>query len=218
MLRAQKIAKSYGQIQVLRGIDMVVMPGEIVSLVGASGAGKSTLLQILGTLDSCDQGEIWFDDIAIHTLPESELATLRNQKMGFVFQFHHLLPELTARENIALPAWIAKKNHVADRVLELAELLGIAHRLDHLPSQLSGGEQQRVAVARALVNHPKIVFADEPSGNLDSVNAQSLHALFQEIRNKYGCSFVIVTHNDSLAQAADRQFRMQDGQLITDTP
>jgi len=218
MLRAQKIAKSYGQIQVLRGIDMVVMPGEIVSLVGASGAGKSTLLQILGTLDSCDQGEIWFDDIAIHTLPESELATLRNQKMGFVFQFHHLLPELTARENIALPAWIAKKNNVADRVLELAELLGISHRLDHLPSQLSGGEQQRVAVARALVNHPKIVFADEPSGNLDSVNAQSLHALFQEIRNKYGCSFVIVTHNDSLAQAADRQFRMQDGQLITDTP
>lgn len=218
MLRAQKITKSYGQIQVLRGIDMVVMPGEIVSLVGASGAGKSTLLQILGTLDSCDQGEIWFDDIAIHTLPESELATLRNQKMGFVFQFHHLLPELTARENIALPAWIAKKNHVADRVLELAELLGIANRLDHLPSQLSGGEQQRVAVARALVNHPKIVFADEPSGNLDSVNAQSLHALFQEIRNKYGCSFVIVTHNDSLAQAADRQFRMQDGQLITDTP
>lgn len=218
MLRAQHIVKSYGQIQVLKGIDFTVLPGEIVSLVGASGAGKSTLLQILGTLDSADQGEIWLDDLAIHALPESELAQMRNQKMGFIFQFHHLLPELTAQENIALPAWIAKQNEVNDRVLELADLLGISHRLDHLPSQLSGGEQQRVAVARALVNRPRIVFADEPSGNLDSVNAQALHSLFQEIRNKYGCSFVIVTHNDSLARAADRQFRMQDGLLITDNP
>jgi len=217
MIKAKNIVKSYGQIQVLKGIDLSVAPGEIVSLVGASGAGKSTLLQILGTLESADQGELTLDSVPLHLQTESQLASIRNQKMGFVFQFHHLLPELTAFENIALPAWISKRNDVRDQVQELAELLGIAHRLDHLPSRMSGGEQQRVAVARASINRPKVVFADEPSGNLDSVNAQSLHQLFQDIRNKYGCSFVIVTHNDALAQAADRQFRMQDGLLISNT-
>lgn len=216
MLEAKNLSKSYGNLSVLKDIHLQIQSSEIVSIVGASGAGKSTLLQILGTLDTPDTGELFLNELAIHSKKEHELAQLRNEYMGFIFQFHNLLPELTAYENIALPAWIAKKSpeYIQEISNELLSLLGMSQRANHFPSQLSGGEQQRIAVARALVNQPKIVFADEPSGNLDSKNAESLHKLFFEIRNKYQCAFVIVTHNEQLANAADRKLSMQDGFLL----
>jgi lipoprotein-releasing system ATP-binding protein len=189
----------------------------LVSIVGSSGAGKSTLLHILGTLDAADQGEIWINGQAVHQLSGKALAQFRNTQIGFIFQFHHLLPEFTALENVCIPAWIAGTKQAAaqKRALELLDMLGLADRAENKPQQLSGGEQQRVAVARALINQPKIVFADEPTGNLDSTNAQELHQLFIHLRDTLSQTFLIVTHNDALAAMSDRILRMKDGKLIS---
>ena len=216
MLSAKNITKSYGDLQVLKGIDISIQKGEIVSIVGASGAGKSTLLHILGTLDRPDQGSLFLEDQDLIHLKNSDLSKLRNQKIGFIFQFHNLLPEFTAFENICIPGYIGNLNEkdVQNRAKELMSLLGIDQRRDHKPSELSGGEQQRSAVARALVNSPSIVFADEPSGNLDSKNAEELHKLFFKLRNELGQTFVIVTHNRDLADLADRKIEMRDGRLV----
>ena len=216
MLSAQNIAKSYGDLDVLKGIDISIQKGEIVSIVGASGAGKSTLLHILGTLDRPDAGSLSLENKDLINLRNSELSKLRNQKIGFIFQFHNLLPEFTAFENICIPGYIGNLNdrEVQDRARELMRLLGIDQRGDHKPSELSGGEQQRSAVARALVNSPSIVFADEPSGNLDSKNAEELHKLFFKLRDELGQTFVIVTHNRELADLADRKIEMRDGILV----
>ncbi|WP_194777722.1 ABC transporter ATP-binding protein [Pararhodonellum marinum] len=216
MLEAKGIHKYYGDLHVLKGVDITIQPGEIVSIVGASGAGKSTLLHIIGTLDEADEGSIAVENTQITQLKGDKLAAFRNREIGFIFQFHNLLPEFTAEENILIPGLIAGKNEKAlkKRAGELAELLGISDRLQHKPSELSGGEQQRVAVARALINDPKIVFADEPSGNLDSNSAQALHELFFRLRKEFGQSFVIVTHNQELAQMADRMLTMQDGKIL----
>jgi lipoprotein-releasing system ATP-binding protein len=215
MIKAQNISKKYGTLEVLKNIDLVVNDSEVISIVGPSGAGKSTLLHLLGTLDKPDSGQIWIDNQEITTANETEIAVIRNQKMGFIFQFHNLMAELTALENVCLPAWIAKsKENTKERANELFDILHLSHRKNHLPSEMSGGEQQRVAVARALMNQPQLIFADEPSGNLDTKNADELHHLFFEIRNKFKCAFVIVTHNDKLAKMADRQLRMQDGKII----
>lgn len=217
MLRAKGIQKNYGDLQVLKGVDVHIKEGEVVSIVGASGAGKSTLLHILGTLDEADRGEVWINGIQVNNLKGDKLADFRNQQIGFIFQFHNLLPEFTAEENIMIPGLIGRKDPASlkAKAKELAELLGIGGRLDHKPSELSGGEQQRVAVARALINSPKVIFADEPSGNLDSKSAESLHKLFFDLRKKFGQSFVIVTHNQELAQMADRKLVMQDGKILT---
>lgn len=217
MLRAKGIQKNYGDLQVLKGVDVHINEGEVVSIVGASGAGKSTLLHILGTLDEADRGEVWINGIQVNNLKGDKLADFRNQQIGFIFQFHNLLPEFTAEENIMIPGLIGRKDPASlkAKAKELAELLGIGGRLDHKPSELSGGEQQRVAVARALINSPKVIFADEPSGNLDSKSAESLHKLFFDLRKKFGQSFVIVTHNQELAQMADRKLVMQDGKILT---
>lgn len=217
MLRAKGIQKNYGDLQVLKGVDVHIKEGEVVSIVGASGAGKSTLLHILGTLDEADKGEVWINGIQVNNLKGDKLADFRNQQIGFIFQFHNLLPEFTAEENIMIPGLIGRKDPASlkAKAKELAELLGIGGRLDHKPSELSGGEQQRVAVARALINSPKVIFADEPSGNLDSKSAESLHKLFFDLRKKFGQSFVIVTHNQELAQMADRKLVMQDGKILT---
>lgn len=217
MLRAKGIQKNYGDLQVLKGVDVHIKEGEVVSIVGASGAGKSTLLHILGTLDEADNGEVWINGIQVNNLKGDKLADFRNQQIGFIFQFHNLLPEFTAEENIMIPGLIGRKDPASlkAKAKELAELLGIGGRLDHKPSELSGGEQQRVAVARALINSPKVIFADEPSGNLDSKSAESLHKLFFDLRKKFGQSFVIVTHNQELAQMADRKLVMQDGKILT---
>lgn len=217
MLRAKGIQKNYGDLQVLKGVDVHIKEGEVVSIVGASGAGKSTLLHILGTLDEADRGEVWINGIQVNNLKGDKLADFRNQQIGFIFQFHNLLPEFTAEENIMIPGLIGRKDPASlkTKAKELAELLGIGGRLDHKPSELSGGEQQRVAVARALINSPKVIFADEPSGNLDSRSAESLHKLFFDLRKKFGQSFVIVTHNQELAQMADRKLVMQDGKILT---
>jgi lipoprotein-releasing system ATP-binding protein len=217
MLRAKGIQKNYGDLQVLKGVDVHIKEGEVVSIVGASGAGKSTLLHILGTLDEADRGEVWINGIQVNNLKGDKLADFRNQQIGFIFQFHNLLPEFTAEENIMIPGLIGRKDPASlkAKAKELAELLGIGGRLDHKPSELSGGEQQRVAVARALINSPKVIFADEPSGNLDSKSAESLHQLFFDLRKKFGQSFVIVTHNQELAQMADRKLVMQDGKILT---
>ncbi|EMS32348.1 Lipoprotein releasing system ATP-binding protein LolD [Mariniradius saccharolyticus AK6] len=217
MLRAKGIQKNYGDLQVLKGVDVHIKEGEVVSIVGASGAGKSTLLHILGTLDEADKGEVWINGIQVNNLKGDKLADFRNQQIGFIFQFHNLLPEFTAEENIMIPGLIGRKDPASlkTKAKELAELLGIGGRLDHKPSELSGGEQQRVAVARALINSPKVIFADEPSGNLDSKSAESLHKLFFDLRKKFGQSFVIVTHNQELAQMADRKLVMQDGKILT---
>lgn len=216
MLKANGIHKSYGSLQVLKGVDLEILTSEIVSIVGSSGAGKSTLLHILGTLDHPDQGTLEMDGKKLLTLKGEELAKFRNQRIGFIFQFHNLLPEFTAQENIMIPGLINQTS--SDKLLrksgELAELLGISHRLDHKPSTLSGGEQQRVAVARALVNNPAVVFADEPSGNLDTQNAKLLHELFFTLRKELGQAFVIVTHNEELAAMADRKIVMQDGLIL----
>ena len=218
MLVAKGIQKHYAELHVLKGVDVNIKEGEVVSIVGVSGAGKSTLLHILGTLDQPDQGEVWINDVSVSKLKGDKLADFRNAQIGFIFQFHNLLPEFTAEENIMIPGLMAKKPllELRSRAKELADMLGFASRLDHKPSELSGGEQQRVAVARALINGPKVIFADEPSGNLDSQNAQSLHQLFFELRDRFNQTFVIVTHNKQLAQMADRTLTMQDGLILTD--
>ncbi len=215
MLTAKGIYKSYGDLSILKGVDLSVQQGEIVAIVGASGAGKSTLLQILGTLDRPDRGEIYLHDQAVHRMSTSELNIFRNQEIGFVFQFHHLLPEFTALENICMPAFIAgkSKSETEARAISLLQRLNLEDRQDHPPAALSGGEQQRVAIARALINDPAIVLADEPSGNLDSANAQSLHELFFSLREEFNQTFIIVTHNEQLAAMADRKLLIKDGMI-----
>lgn len=215
MLRAENIHKRYGQVHVLKGVDVEINKGEIVSIVGSSGAGKSTLLHILGTLDRPDQGAIFLNNQPLHDLWGKKLAAFRNQHIGFVFQFHHLLPEFSALENVCIPGWIAgrKKKAVETEAAQLLELLGLADRLENKPGALSGGEQQRVAVARALINKPQIVFADEPTGNLDSKNAKELHELFVRLRNEMQQTFLIVTHNEELAAMSDRELHMKDGKI-----
>ena len=215
MLIASDISKSYGDLQVLKGVSLSVKQGEIVSIVGASGAGKSTLLHILGSLDDADQGKVLYDDQNILSLNDKDLSAFRNKNIGFVFQFHHLLPEFTALENACIPGFIAggSKEEVISSAEQLFETLNISDRKNHKPSTLSGGEQQRVAVARALINNPKVVFADEPSGNLDSKNASELHELFITLRKELNQSFVIVTHNSELANLADRKLEMVDGKF-----
>lgn len=213
MLKASNIHKSFDGLNVLKGIDLQITKGEIVSIVGASGAGKSTLLHVLGTLDKADTGNIFFDDIDVTNLNDKKLSAFRNKHIGFVFQFHHLLPEFTALENVCIPAFISgeSRKHAEKRAFGLLNDLGLANRAQHKPAELSGGEQQRVAIARALVNHPSVVFADEPSGNLDSENSAELHNLFLDLRKKLNQTFVIVTHNKELANMADRKLEIKDG-------
>ncbi len=215
MLKATNIHKSYKNLHVLKGVDFSVKKGEIVSIVGKSGAGKSTLLHIIGTLDQPDQGSVLYNGKEISTLNANDLAAFRNEHIGFIFQFHHLLPEFTALENVCIPGFILKtpENKVRKRAKELLNYLGLSDRLTHKPSQLSGGEQQRVAVARALINNPGIIFADEPSGNLDSASSKELHQLLFNLRDDFDQAFVIVTHNEELAKMSDRKVEMQDGQL-----
>ncbi|HUS02049.1 MAG TPA: ABC transporter ATP-binding protein [Chitinophagaceae bacterium] len=216
MLVAKNIYKNYGPLPVLKGVDIKITKGEIVSIAGSSGAGKSTLLHILGTLDYADKGEIYLDNERIDKLKGKKLAAFRNTHIGFVFQFHHLLPEFTALENVCIPGWIAGRTRkdVTDKAESLLNILGLADRGDHKPNELSGGEQQRVAVARALINNPSIVMADEPTGNLDSTNAKELHNLFIDLRNRFQQTFLIVTHNEELAQMSDRILHMKDGKII----
>lgn len=216
MLKASGIFKNYGPLPVLKGVDIEISKGEIVSIAGSSGAGKSTLLHILGTLDNADKGQINIDNVAVSKLNNKKLASFRNTHIGFVFQFHHLLPEFTALENVCVPGWIAgrKTKEVTERALTLLNLLGLQERAEHKPGELSGGEQQRVAVARALINNPSIVMADEPTGNLDSANAKELHNLFIDLRNRFQQTFLIVTHNEELAQMSDRILHMRDGKMI----
>ena len=218
MITAKNIKKNYGDLQVLKGVDLQIKKGEIISIVGASGAGKTTLLQLLGTLDFLDKksdSELIINDIDVTKLSEKELAKFRNKNIGFIFQFHQLLPEFSALENVCIPAFINKtpKAKAEKRAKELLDFLGLSHRYNHKPSEMSGGEQQRVAVARALINNPDLIFADEPSGNLDSESAQNLHNLFFKLRDTFGQTFVIVTHNEELADLADRKIVMQDGRI-----
>lgn len=216
MIQARNIHKSYGDLQVLRGVDLDIRQGEIVSIVGKSGAGKSTLLHILGTLDLADRGELHIRGTEVGKLSTRKLAAFRNEQVGFVFQFHHLLPEFTALENVLIPAYIrGNKDRAAEekRARELLSYLGLSNRLEHKPGELSGGEQQRVAVARALINQPAVIFADEPSGNLDSASSQELHQLLFKLRLDFEQTFVIVTHNQELAQMSDRCLTMVDGKL-----
>ena len=216
MLSARNIQKKYGQLQVLKGVDINIKQGEIVSIVGSSGAGKSTLLHILGTLDNADAGEIILNNQRVEKLSGKKMAAFRNKEIGFVFQFHHLLPEFTALENVCIPGWIAggKKKEVQAKAEELLKRLGLINRLQNKPQQLSGGEQQRVAVARALINNPSIVMADEPTGNMDSANAKELHQLFIDLRQQSNQTFLIVTHNEELAKMSDRIVMMKDGKII----
>lgn len=216
MIKAENITKSFGYLRVLKGINIEIKKGEIVSIVGASGAGKTTFLQILGTLDKPDSGRIIFNNIDVHGLNEKPLSRFRNQNIGFVFQFHHLLPEFTALENVCIPAFVARvpKNKAESRANEILTFLKLENRLDHKPNELSGGEQQRVAVARALVNDPEVILADEPSGNLDTQNKKELHELFFTLREKYNQTFVIVTHDINLAKMADRILTIKDGKII----
>jgi len=215
MLKAKDIHKSYGLVHVLKGVDFTMKEGEIVSIVGPSGSGKSTLLHILGTLDRPGQGEISINGNRINTLNDKQLAGFRNLNIGFVFQFHHLLPEFTAMENVCIPGWIGRRNkkEVAARAEVLLRTLGLEGRLDNKPGALSGGEQQRVAVARALINNPRIIFADEPTGNLDTANARELHQLFFDLRKQFNQTFLIVTHNEELATMSDRVLHMKDGKM-----
>ena len=219
MLAAKGIVKFYGTLEVLKGVDFSISQGEIVSIAGSSGAGKTTLLHILGTLDNPDQGEIWFGEKRLDTMKSKELADFRNKHIGFVFQFHHLLPEFTALENVCVPGWIAgrKTGELEKKAGELLERLGVSARASHKPNALSGGEQQRVAVARALVNNPGIIFADEPTGNLDSTNATSLHNLFKQLRDELNQTFLIVTHNEELAAMSDRVMHLKDGRWMLPT-
>ncbi|HLT88616.1 MAG TPA: ABC transporter ATP-binding protein [Sphingobacterium sp.] len=216
ILEANQIYKSFGQLPILRGVDLSVEKGEIVSIVGASGAGKSTLLHIIGTLDKPDSGRIVINGTNVSELSEKKMSLFRNQHIGFVFQFHHLLPEFSALENVCIPAFIGNigKKEAEARGMELLERLGVQHRAQHKPSELSGGEQQRISVARALINQPALILADEPSGNLDSENAASLHQLFFELRASLGQTFIIVTHNEELANISDRTVHMRDGQIL----
>ncbi len=216
MIVGKNIHKKYADLEILKGVDLEIKQGEIVSIVGSSGAGKTTLLTILGTLDKPTQGEVLINNESVFALNDKKLAAFRNQHIGFVFQFHQLLPEFTAIENICIPALIAKKSKKESetRAIELLELFNLKDRISHKPSELSGGEQQRVAVARALINNPKVIFADEPSGNLDSKNAEELHQLFFKLRDSFNQTFVIVTHNADLAKMADRTLVMKDGKIV----
>nr|WP_319272126.1 ABC transporter ATP-binding protein [uncultured Draconibacterium sp.] len=213
MIRAENITKSFGALEVLKGIDLDIPKGKLYSIVGASGAGKTTLLQILGTLSKPDSGELFFNDTKISGLNDKKLADFRNREIGFVFQFHHLLPEFTALENVCIPAFIAKtpKAKAEARAKELIDYLGLADRMTHKPSELSGGEKQRVAMARALINSPSVVMADEPSGNLDSTNRDELHDLLFKLRDDMGQTFIIVTHDDHFAEQSDRIIHIKDG-------
>ncbi len=216
MLTARDIHKKYGTVEVLKGVDISIQAGEIVSIVGPSGSGKSTLLHILGTLDKPDRGQVTLHQMNVTNLTGKKLAGFRNKHIGFVFQFHHLLPEFSALENVCIPGWLSgnSKTQVKKRAEELLNLLGLSHRLENKPNALSGGEQQRVAVARALINTPDIVFADEPTGNLDTANARELHQLFFQLRETFKQTFLIVTHNEELAQLSDRTLTMKDGKII----
>ena len=216
MIKVSSVTKSFGSLQVLKGVDLEIQQGEIVSIVGASGAGKTTLLQLIGTLDNPDSGNINFLDTDVNALNKKELARFRNKNIGFVFQFHHLLPEFTALENVCIPGYLSNtpKKEVEERAAELLEMLGLKDRINHKPSELSGGEQQRVSVARALINNPSVILADEPSGNLDSQNAEELHNLFFSLRDKFNQTFVIVTHNNILSNMSDRKLVMKDGVII----
>ncbi|MCK5029175.1 MAG: ABC transporter ATP-binding protein [Bacteroidales bacterium] len=217
MILAKNIKKSYGDLQVLKGIDLEVKKGEIISIVGPSGAGKTTFLQILGTLSRPDSGQILFDNGEVSKYKDKQLAAFRNNNIGFVFQFHHLLPEFTALENVCIPAFIGKmpREKAENKAKEILSFLKLDHRMDHKPKELSGGEQQRVAVARALINEPSVIFADEPSGNLDSENKKELHDLFFSLRDKYNPSIVIVTHDVNLANMADKKLTMRDGLFVS---
>jgi lipoprotein-releasing system ATP-binding protein len=217
MLTARNVTKNYSNLQVLRGVDISVSKGEIVTIVGSSGAGKSTLLHILGTLDSPTGGEITINGVHTGELQGRRLADFRNRQIGFIFQFHHLLPEFSALENVCIPGYIAgaKKAAVKERAEYLLDTLGLKERLDHRPKELSGGEQQRVAVARALINNPAVIMADEPTGNLDSRNARELHQLFLQLRDQFSQTFIIVTHNEELATLSDRQLVMKDGKIVS---
>lgn len=219
MLSGKNIHKRYGAVEVLRGVNIEIQKGEVVSIAGPSGSGKSTLLHILGTLDKADQGSVAMGNINIGSLSPKKLAAFRNKHIGFVFQFHHLLPEFTALENVCIPGWLAgkRKKEVEDRAKELLQMLNLRHRMTNKPNQMSGGEQQRVAVARALINNPDIVFADEPTGNLDSANAKELHQLFFDLKNKFNQTFLIVTHNEELANLSDRVLHMRDGKIVDGT-
>lgn len=211
MIKATGITKSFGTVEVLRGVDLSIARSEIVSIAGRSGAGKTTLLQILGTLSAADSGSVQIDGVDVLKLSGRALAAFRSTKIGFVFQFHHLLPEFTALENVCIPAYIARDKAPEKRAAELLDMLGLSHRAHHKPAQMSGGEQQRVAVARALINNPSVIFADEPSGNLDSHHKEELHDLFFDLRERFGFTFVIVTHDTDLAKRSDRQIYIQDG-------
>lgn len=216
MITGKNIKKKYGTVEVLKGVDIDIARGEIVSIVGPSGSGKSTLLHILGTLDKADSGSLVMNGQSVPALSGSKLSSFRNDHIGFVFQFHHLLPEFSAVENVCIPGWLGdrKKSDVRKRAEELLNMLGLSHRMENKPNQLSGGEQQRVAVARALVNSPDIVFADEPTGNLDSANAKELHQLFFDLRKQFNQTFLIVTHNEELASLSDRVLHMKDGKIV----
>lgn len=216
MLTASNIQKYYGDLWVLKGVDLEIGQGEIASIVGPSGSGKSTLLHILGTLDHPSEGVVKVNNQKINFLNDKELAAFRNRHIGFVFQFHHLLPEFTALENVCIPGWVAgsRKKDVEERAVSLLQTLGLGNRVENKPGALSGGEQQRVAVARALINKPDIVFADEPTGNLDSANARELHQLFFDLRKQFNQTFLIVTHNEELAQMSDRILHMKDGKIV----
>lgn len=216
MITGKNIQKRFGTVQVLKNVDITIRKGEVVAIVGPSGSGKSTLLHILGTLDKPDSGSVEMNGTVLTGLSAKKLAQFRNKHIGFVFQFHHLLPEFSALENVCIPGWLAgtKKTEVEARARELLAMLGLSHRLENKPNQLSGGEQQRVAVARALINNPDIVFADEPTGNLDSANAQDLHDLFFDLRKKFNQTFLIVTHNEELAKQSDRVLHMRDGAIV----
>lgn len=216
MIQLNNIHKSYGSLEVLKGVNLTIEKGKVISIVGASGAGKSTLLQIIGTLDKPDEGTININDIDVSSLKDKELSLFRNKNIGFVFQFHHLLPEFTALENVCIPAFIHKtpKSEAEKRATELLTSLGLKERLHHKPSELSGGEQQRVAVCRALINNPSVILADEPSGNLDSASAKDLHELFFKLRAEFNQTFIIVTHNEELANMADQKLVMKDGNIL----
>lgn len=219
MIRLEGITKSFGALQVLKGIDLEINDGEVVSIVGPSGAGKTTLLQIMGTLDKPDSGRVCYDDTELDLLKEKELAAFRGRHIGFVFQFHQLLPEFTALENILIPAYIASipASQAEQRANELLRIMGLSNRASHKPSELSGGEKQRIAVARALINQPKVILADEPSGSLDSQNKEELHRLFFDLRDQLGQTFVIVTHDEGLASLTDRTIHMTDGRISQST-